>query len=108
MSILGTPVHDGRRIAAARCSMGESTIQHSGTPAPSPAAGDGGSAPLLALPAVRLVPFWSSVRQDVIAHVPPEYRDRSAWSWFLVTVRLALFSPGFRVTLLYRFNHSIS
>jgi serine acetyltransferase len=54
------------------------------------------------------VPFWKSLRQDILAHVPPEQHNRSALSWFLTTLRIALLSPGFHVTFLYRFNHTIS
>jgi serine O-acetyltransferase len=48
------------------------------------------------------------LRQDLVAHVPPEQRNLSALGWALMVVRALLTSPGFTVTICYRFNHTIS
>ena len=56
----------------------------------------------------RPIAFWAALRQDIIAHVPPEQRQRSMLSWFLITLRIVLFSQGFGVTFLYRFSHTIT
>jgi serine O-acetyltransferase len=53
------------------------------------------------------VPFWLSVRRDVIAHIPPSQRGRSWWGWALVTALVVLRSSGFHVTLNYRLAHTI-
>lgn len=53
------------------------------------------------------VPFWASLRQDIIAHIPPERRNRSRLSWGLITAWIALKSPGFKVVFCYRFNHML-
>jgi len=55
----------------------------------------------------RPVPFWDSVRADIIAHVPPDDRKRSALEWALTAAKIGLSSPGFKVTLAYRFNHAL-
>jgi serine O-acetyltransferase len=56
----------------------------------------------------RPVPFWSSLRQDIVAHVPPEHRGRSTVGWVLLALKIVLTSPGFKVTFCYRLNHALS
>lgn len=53
----------------------------------------------------RPVPFWESLRLDVLAHISPEHRNRSRGSWALVALNVAVRSSGFHVTLLYRMGH---
>lgn len=55
----------------------------------------------------RAIPFWDSVRKDVIAHVPPDKRKRGLLSWALATAKIGVTSPGFKVTFLYRLNHTL-
>lgn len=55
----------------------------------------------------RPIPFREAFRQDVLAHVPYEQWGRSAAGWALLTARIALTSPGFKVTLAYRLSHTI-
>ena len=55
----------------------------------------------------RPVPFWRAVRQDLVAHVPPERRDRSRRSWALLAAAIAVRSSGFHVTSLYRVAHAL-
>jgi serine O-acetyltransferase len=55
----------------------------------------------------RPVPFWESVRQDVIAHVSPAQRGQSWWWRAGTTALVALGSSGFRVTLVYRLAHTL-
>lgn len=55
----------------------------------------------------RPLPLWGSLRRDLIAHVPPEGRDRSRASWALLGARIALRSTGFHVVLLYRLAHTL-
>lgn len=53
----------------------------------------------------RPLPFWSSLRQDVVAHVPPERRPAARWvRW---TLAVALRSSGFRMVLTYRLAHTL-
>jgi len=56
----------------------------------------------------RPLPFWSSLRADVIAHVPPEGRGGSAWRWARIVLHVAVTSRSFHVTFLYRMNHALS
>lgn len=51
------------------------------------------------------LPFWSGVRDDLIAQVPPEQRGMSIREWAWLAAKVSAISPGFKVTLLYRFNH---
>ena len=53
------------------------------------------------------MPFWEYLRDDVVAHVPPGQRNRSASSWGWMAAKIALTSPGFKVTLLYRVNNQM-
>jgi serine O-acetyltransferase len=55
----------------------------------------------------RPVPFWASVRQDVVAHIPQAQRRRSRWQWALATVSVVLRSSGFRVSVNYRLAHAL-
>jgi serine acetyltransferase len=55
----------------------------------------------------RPLPFWACVLDDLIAHIPPDQRQRSPWSWVLVTVRIMARSSGFHATLCYRVAHSL-
>ena len=88
--------------------MGESTTQLLAGADASNGQADAPREPWTDPAPARPVPFWASLRQDIVAHVPPEHRNRSLLKWFLVTVRIVLFSPGFGVALLYRFNHTIT
>jgi len=55
----------------------------------------------------RPVPFWSSVRADLIAQLPPNERQRSPLGWALAAAKIGISSPGFKVALVYRFNHAL-
>ena len=52
------------------------------------------------------VPFWASVRDDLVAHVPPDMRNMSLWQWAWTILRLVLFSSGFHAILIYRIGHT--
>ena len=49
----------------------------------------------------RPVPFWTCVREDVLAQVPPDQRNRSFPGW----LRVVLASPSVRVTFCYRLSY---
>jgi serine O-acetyltransferase len=53
------------------------------------------------------VPFWASVRQDVVAHIPEAQLGKSRWGWARATVVVALRSSGLRVTVNYRMAHTL-
>jgi serine acetyltransferase len=53
------------------------------------------------------VPFWASLRDDLVAHVGQGQRAKSAVGWAIAGIRAGVSSPGFQVTLLYRFNHAL-
>jgi serine O-acetyltransferase len=55
----------------------------------------------------RAIPFWASLRDDVICQVPPEQRQLSAVGWAILSAKIALSSSGFKVTLAYRVNHTL-
>jgi len=55
----------------------------------------------------RPIPFWASLRDDVISQVPPDQRQLSTLGWALLTARIGLVSSGFQVTLAYRVNHTL-
>jgi serine O-acetyltransferase len=55
----------------------------------------------------RPVPFWASVRLDVIAHIPEAQLQQSRWRWALMTASVVLRSSGFHVTLNYRLGHAL-
>lgn len=55
----------------------------------------------------RPLPFWGCVREDIVAHIPPEERHRSRWSWAVVVAGIVLRSAGFHVTVCYRLAHSL-
>jgi serine O-acetyltransferase len=56
--------------------------------------------------ATRPVPFWASVRADIIAHVPPSHRRVSRPAWAILALRIFTRSAGFHVTFLYRIAHA--
>ena len=55
----------------------------------------------------RPLPFWSSLRRDLIAHVPPEGRGMSRWGWARTAILVGLGSSGFHVVGLYRLAHAL-
>ena len=55
----------------------------------------------------RPVPFWDSVRQDLVAHVPAERRGASRAGWARMAAGIAARSSGFHVVLSYRLAHSL-
>jgi serine O-acetyltransferase len=55
----------------------------------------------------RPLPFWASLRADVIAHVPPADRNRSRLGWALLTATVALRSAGFHLAFFYRLAHTL-
>src|SRR2546423_808948 len=55
----------------------------------------------------RPVPFWGALRDDVIAHVPPEHRRRSRWSWAGLAAAIVVRSSGFHVVAGYRLAHTL-
>jgi serine O-acetyltransferase len=55
----------------------------------------------------RPVPFWASLRDDLIAHIPPAERERSRASWARVVAGIVLRSAGFHLTACYRLAHSL-
>ena len=53
-----------------------------------------------------VLPFWKSVYEDALAHVPVEgHSDVRAGALALI-LRILLSSPGFRCTLLYRLSYA--
>lgn len=52
------------------------------------------------------VPLWTSIRDDLIAHVPPEMRNMSRLKWIWTILRILLLSHGFHAILIYRFGHT--
>jgi serine O-acetyltransferase len=55
----------------------------------------------------RPLPFWASAREDVIAHIPLDQRQRSRWGWALATAAVILRSSGFHLTICYRLAHTL-
>ncbi len=55
----------------------------------------------------RPLPFWSSLGDDLLAHIPHELRGGPAYVRFFRRFASGLRSPGFHVTLLYRVAHSL-
>jgi serine O-acetyltransferase len=53
------------------------------------------------------VPFWSSIAQDIRAHVPPSGRPQTTARWLPLALKVAASSPGFRAVLNYRIAHSM-
>ncbi len=53
----------------------------------------------------RPLPFWGSLRDDLLAHLPHELRGGSAAVRFLRRFWAGLRSAGFHATLLYRTAH---
>jgi len=53
------------------------------------------------------VPFWTSIRDDLVAHVPPEMRSMSHLRWTWTILRIVLFSSGFHVILIYRIGYTL-
>lgn len=54
-----------------------------------------------------LLPFWSSLRADIVAHVPPERRGLSRWGWAKMGLAVAARSSGFHVVAWYRLAHAL-
>ena len=52
------------------------------------------------------IPFWASVRADILAHVPPAKRAMSRPAWAAVALKIYARSSGFHVTFLYRISHA--
>lgn len=55
----------------------------------------------------RPLPLWRSLRDDVVAHVPPELYPGSRARWILVGLGVALRSSGFRAVASYRLAHAL-
>lgn len=55
----------------------------------------------------RPVPFWPALRQDILAHVAPDRRNRSALGWALLGTAILLRSSGLHMLLLYRLAHTL-
>jgi serine O-acetyltransferase len=53
----------------------------------------------------RALPFWSSLAEDIRAHVSPEQRPNSRWRWLWLGCRILVFSSGCHAVLLYRLGH---
>ena len=53
------------------------------------------------------LPFWSSLKADLVAHVPPERRSMSRSAWALAGLGVAARSSGFHVTFSYRAAHAL-
>lgn len=73
-------------------------------PPPSSAAPEGWFDPAPGLP----IPFWDALRQDLMAQIADGHWPRSVLGWALTAARIALLSPGYKVTLGYRICHTIS
>jgi serine O-acetyltransferase len=54
----------------------------------------------------RPVPFWSSLRADIRAHLNPADRPRTRRGWLWPGLGVVLRSSGFRLGLLYRLAHA--
>ena len=52
------------------------------------------------------VPFWASIWDDLVAHVPPEMRGMSRLKWVWTIVRIVLLSGGFHAILIYRLGYT--
>jgi|SRR4028118_783884 serine O-acetyltransferase len=52
------------------------------------------------------VPFWASLHDDLVAHVPPERRGMSRLKWVWTILRIVLFSSGFHAILIYRLGYT--
>lgn len=52
------------------------------------------------------IPFWSSVVEDMRAHIPPSSRPQTRRGWAAMGCRIALESAGFRAVLTYRLGHA--
>lgn len=55
----------------------------------------------------RPVPFWESVRLDILAHIPEELRGGPAPVRALKRLRVVVESSGFRVVFLHRVAHQL-
>jgi serine O-acetyltransferase len=53
------------------------------------------------------LPFWTSLRADAIAHIPPEERSMSWAKQILIGLKICLFSSGFHLSLLYRLSYTV-
>jgi serine acetyltransferase len=51
------------------------------------------------------VPFWRSLYEDALAHVPPEMLPEARWRRSVLLLKVAITSSGFHATLLYRLAH---
>jgi serine O-acetyltransferase len=52
------------------------------------------------------IPFWQSISDDVVAHVPPEMRNMSRLKWAWIIARIVLLSSGFHAILIYRLGYT--
>jgi serine O-acetyltransferase len=55
---------------------------------------------------LQILPFWASLRADIIAHIPPSERPISCFKSILISLTICLFSSGFHLGLLYRLSYS--
>jgi serine O-acetyltransferase len=51
------------------------------------------------------LPFWHCIKQDAIAHIPPEARAMSRSKSLPTYLKICLFSSGFHLSLLYRLSY---
>ncbi|MDV3349879.1 hypothetical protein QGP82_14335 [Leptothoe sp. LEGE 181152] len=49
--------------------------------------------------------FFNNLREDIIAHVPPDHRNKAAISWMCVYLKIIMLSRGFHLILIYRITH---
>jgi serine acetyltransferase len=52
------------------------------------------------------LPFWTSLKADLIAHFPPEQRSMSWFAWVFAGLKVCAFSSGFHLSLLYRLGYT--
>jgi serine O-acetyltransferase len=53
-----------------------------------------------------LLPFWQCIKNDAIAHIPPESRAMSRSKSLITYSKICLFSSGFHLSLLYRLSYT--
>jgi serine O-acetyltransferase len=55
---------------------------------------------------VAPLPFWQCIKQDAIAHIPPEVRVMSRSRSLVTYLRIFLLASGFHLSLLYRLSYT--
>jgi serine acetyltransferase len=56
----------------------------------------------------RPLPFWASLRADIVAHVPKEERTTTPRSWAFKVAGIVVRSSGFHVMAIHRLAHTLA